>query len=161
MEFHLISIFISLTGNAPKGLKEEHFSMLTGSKKCPNEHELKFEATPFARADRFKCQGCSMLGSGARFCCGPCDFNLCHICSPPPPGSETKCMSNHQLVWQNSQTTPAYRCSKCGFELGCGERWCCNGCGYNLCYACETPPPFPSIFIEFEYRYRRSLSLQK
>jgi hypothetical protein len=126
----------------PKGYEKKGYT-------CNNGHTLKFEAYPYISYDRYKCSTCPMKGSGKRWCCAQCQYDLCPNCGIPPAGQEVACAKGHKLKWQSNPSYAAnvYRCDKCGFELGSGDRMCCTICGYDMCYSCATPPTGKNLLL--------------
>jgi len=120
-------------------------------KKCRVDdkgHELHFDTTPYIRYDHYKCSLCPMCGSGKRWCCSYCEYDLCPNCGPPPAGQEAKCPQGHKLGWGSNPNVPGnvYSCKKCGFSLATGDRMCCVQCAFDMCYKCATPPKGKSKF---------------
>ncbi|KAI3885739.1 hypothetical protein MKX03_027929 [Papaver bracteatum] len=91
--------------------------------------ELTLDPTIYS-TNRFVCDGCGMYGSGVRYHCKQCDFNLHEECATCPEYFTSNLHPNHELerIWE-------------GLEEHYGQLRPCNICGdqvKGLFYKCSS-----------------------
>lgn len=122
---------------------------------CLAGHRLKFDTSPSASGDQFKCENCrasKSVGDG-RWACKDCKYDICTKCRPQNHGnveqsttnkdaSVVKCGRGHTMTFEpSSDKNTVYLCEKCGKAyLGMCSCWKCATCQSNLCRLCMAPP---------------------
>ncbi|KAK8638530.1 hypothetical protein V6N13_136969 [Hibiscus sabdariffa] len=98
---------------------------------------------------QFLCDGCQTPGSGTRYRCQPCDFDLhLHCANSPEPKKTIKHFLHYHPLTEYSGNIPAY-CDGC--RTPCSGTWYrCDACQFDLHHHCANSPvevsyPLPSI----------------
>ncbi|KAK8591787.1 hypothetical protein V6N13_031833 [Hibiscus sabdariffa] len=88
---------------------------------------------------QFLCDGCQIPGSGTRFRCQPCDFDLhLHCANSPEPKKTIKHFLHYHPLTEYSGNIPAY-CDGC--RTPCSGTWYrCDACQFDLHQHCANSP---------------------
>ncbi|KAM7468042.1 hypothetical protein LguiB_015604 [Lonicera macranthoides] len=99
--------------------------------------------SPVNIAEEYRCDGCKTNGTGARFRCGPCDFDLHEYCAACP-STLSSFMHPHplNLVQRKPQSTRriARVCDVCGDGVE-GLFYRCKDCEFDVHPLCTQLPP--------------------
>ncbi|KAK3001835.1 hypothetical protein RJ639_020902 [Escallonia herrerae] len=89
-------------------------------------------------AMEFNCDGCNTLGSGTRYRCHACDFDLHERCATCPFALPSHVQPQHQLTLVN-QTGKAHFCNLCG-DIADGIFYTCRACDFDVHPLCTQLP---------------------
>ncbi|KAG9149492.1 hypothetical protein Leryth_020517 [Lithospermum erythrorhizon] len=90
-------------------------------------------------AIEFSCDGCHALGSGTRYNCAICEFDLHDFCASCPVTLSSNLHPNHPLHLQNKVVDDRF-CDLCG-DLVNGLFYSCEECEVDLHPLCTLLPP--------------------
>ncbi|KAK6933111.1 DC1 [Dillenia turbinata] len=86
----------------------------------------------------FECDGCKALGSGTRYRCDPCCFDLHTLCATCPSTLSSHLHPNHSLTLVNISNSK-HRCDLCRDEVD-GLFYTCRACDFDVHPLCTELP---------------------
>lgn len=84
--------------------------------------------------DLFTCSGCKDYGSGKRFLCRHCDFQIHDFCALAPAALKAHPLHSQHLLMFNSKPKPK-KCDVCGKHCK-GFAFICGACGFQMHPCC-------------------------
>lgn len=101
-----------------------------------SEHALRFE---YGSYSTYQCNGCRELGSGLRYHCRPCKFDMHESCARAPKSTSHFIHPQHLLVFKEKPASPRIVCDVCREKIE-GFVYECRGCNIDLHPSCARLP---------------------
>lgn len=123
--------------------------LMCGLDKCENCHKLNWRTED--QNEKYRCEMCrkEKNADDGRWNCKECNFDICIECRPKYLFTESdsedkkvRCLFGHDVKIEKDSDMPrVYVCTMCGRAHFSNEpHWACKQCGYDICFACLTPP---------------------